>query len=192
MTSATCTRSRRRWRSSTATRSGRGANYSPSCRAADQAEERTVADQKAVHLEPTQEAGRALLARGIAGGVVMLNLLRFRPVADYSATPQLAPAEPISGAAAFRRYVEHTLPHLEQAGGELLFLGKGGHFLIGPSDERWDAVMLVRQRSVGALMAFPSTPDYLTGLGHRLAALEDSRLLPLVEGDLSATFPDGS
>ena len=44
--------------------------------------------------EPTQEAGAALFRRNIAGEVVMLNLLRFRDVADYSATPELAPDEP--------------------------------------------------------------------------------------------------
>jgi hypothetical protein len=152
----------------------------------------TVADKKGgVHLEPTQEAGRAFLARKIAGGVVMLNLLRFRQVADYSATPHLAPVQPISGAVAFRLYVEHTLPHLEQSGGELLFLGKGGPFLIGPGDERWDAVMLVRQRSVADFMAFASNREYLSGMGHRLAAREDSRLLPLVEDGTGDVFSDG-
>ena len=95
-------------------------------------------------LEPTQESGRALFARRISGKVVMLNLLRFREVADYTATPELAPKTPISGAAAYRRYLEFTLPHLEKSGGEVTFLAKGGQFLIGPTDERWDAAMLVR------------------------------------------------
>lgn len=122
-----------------------------------------MADQKGVHLEPTREAGRAFLARGISGGVVMLNLLRFRQVADYSAAPHLAPKEPASGAEAYRLYVEHTLPHLEKSGGELIFLGRGGLFLIGPGDERWDAVMLVRQRSVADFMAFASNAEYLPG-----------------------------
>jgi len=40
----------------------------------------------------------------------MLNLLRFREVADYRATPALAPPAPISGADAFQRYIDHTLP----------------------------------------------------------------------------------
>ncbi len=64
----------------------------------------------------------------------------------------------------------------------MLFLGRGGAFLIGPSDERWDAALLVRQSSVGAFMAFASDPEYMAGIGHRIAALEDSRLLPLIEG----------
>jgi hypothetical protein len=139
-------------------------------------------DKNQNYLEPTQESGRAFLARSISGSVVMLNLLRFRDTADYSATPTLSPEEPISGAAAYRLYIEHTLPHLHKSGGELIFLGMGGGFLIGPTSERWDAAMLVRQRSVGDFMAFASNPDYLEGMGHRTAALEDSRLLPLIEG----------
>jgi hypothetical protein len=119
--------------------------------------------------------------RGIVGDVVMLNLLRLRDIADYTATPQLAPAEPISGAEAFDRYVAHTLPYLEASGGSLLFLGAGGPFFIGPQGERWDRAMLVRQSSVQAFLAFASHEGYLAGVGHRLAAIADSRLLPLVE-----------
>ncbi|HEV8392395.1 MAG TPA: DUF1330 domain-containing protein [Dongiaceae bacterium] len=137
--------------------------------------------EQARHLEPTQAAGRALFQRGIAGQVVMLNLLRFRAIADYAASPELAPPAPISGAAAYERYIAHTMPYLRRSGGELMFLGEGGPFLIGPAEERWDRVMLIRQSSVQAFMAFATDAGYLAGLGHRNAALEDSRLLPLVE-----------
>ncbi|MFO1208258.1 MAG: DUF1330 domain-containing protein [Amaricoccus sp.] len=133
------------------------------------------------YLEPTEAAGRAFWGRDIAGPVVMLNLLRLRAVADYSADPQLAPAAPITGAEAFDRYVAHTLPYLEASGGALAFVGDGGPWLIGPEGERWDRAMLVRQSSVAAFMAFATDAGYLAGLGHRRAAAEDSRLLPLVE-----------
>ena len=133
------------------------------------------------YLEPTQATGRAFIERKIAGPVVMLNLLRFRATADYSDFPQLAPAQPISGAEAFRRYIDHTLPYLRDSGGELVFLGEAGAYLIGPSDERWDMVALVRQSSVESFLAFASNAAYLAGLGHRTAALEDSRLLPIIE-----------
>jgi uncharacterized protein (DUF1330 family) len=136
------------------------------------------------YLEATQESGRQFFGRGIAGPVVMLNLLRFRAAADYSATPELAPALPITGEEAYHLYIQHALPHLEKSGGNLLFFGRGGAFLIGPSDERWDAAMLVAQKSSAAFLAFASNPDYLAGIGHRLAALEDSRLLPLIESPL--------
>ena len=133
------------------------------------------------YLEPTQAAGRALFGRGIAGEVVMLNLLRFRDIADYSASPELAPDAPISGAEAYDRYIAHTLPHLKKSGGDVVFLGEGGPWLIGPEAERWDRVMLVRQQSLASFMAFARDEAYLAGLGHRTAALADSRLLPLVE-----------
>jgi hypothetical protein len=133
------------------------------------------------YLEPTQESGRAFFTRGLSGSVVMLNLLRFREVADYSESPELAPTNPVSGEQAYRLYMEHTRPFLQQSGGEVLFFGKGGPFLIGPPDERWDAAMLVRQDSIASFMAFASNQDYLAGMGHRVAALEDSRLLPIVE-----------
>jgi uncharacterized protein (DUF1330 family) len=133
------------------------------------------------YLEPTQESGRAFFMQGITGAVVMLNLLRFRATADYSAAPHLAPDTPITGEAAYRLYMDHTMPHLERSGGKLLFFGRGSAFLIGPSGERWDAAMLVQQSSATAFMAFASDAEYLAGIGHRTAALEDSRLLPLQE-----------
>jgi hypothetical protein len=77
--------------------------------------------------------------------------------------------------------MEHTLPYLKTSGGELVFYGRGGSFLIGPLDERWDAVMLVRQSGIASFLAFASNDGYLAGIGHRTAALEDSRLLPLIE-----------
>jgi uncharacterized protein (DUF1330 family) len=133
------------------------------------------------YLEPTQDSGRAFFMRGIAGSVVMLNLLRYRAIADYSASPQLAPATSITGEAAYRLYMEHTMPHLENSGGKLLFFGRGGRFLIGPDNERWDAAMLIQQSSTASFMAFASNSEYLAGIGHRAAALEDLRLLPLQE-----------
>jgi len=134
-------------------------------------------------LEVSQEAGAAFFSRNISGPVTMLNLLRFREVADYSAYPELAPNEPISGAEAYQKYIDYTLPFLKESGGDLVLLGKGGKYLIGPQEEQWDLVMLVRQNSVSDFMAFSSNEAYLIGMGHRTAALEDSRLLPLIESE---------
>lgn len=133
------------------------------------------------YLEPTQASGRAFIMRQMTGNVVMLNLLRFRDIADYIATPALAPPTPISGAEAFQRYIAHTLPYLIESGGRVEFLGIGGSLLIGPTDERWDMAMLVRQRDVESFLAFASHEAYLAGMGHRTAAVEDARLLPLSE-----------
>lgn len=139
-----------------------------------------------IYLDPTQEQGRDFFMSGLQGAVTMLNLLRFREVADYSAFPHLAPATLITGQQAYTRYMQHTMPFLQASGGELLFYGEGKSFLVGPSDEQWDAAMLVRQASAPSFLAFATNTDYLRGIGHRVAALSDSRILPLTQRDLCA------
>ena len=136
---------------------------------------------KETYLIPTQEAGQNFIMREIKGNVIMLNLLRFRKIADYSNSPELTPNNPISGKDAYQLYIEHTLPFLKSSGGEILFMGEGGNFLIGPTDEQWDAVLLIKQNNVESFLNFESNKDYLKGIGHRTAALEDSRLLPIDE-----------
>lgn len=143
---------------------------------------RTYADR--MYIEPTDENGRLLFERGIAGPVSMLNLLRFREIADYSAYPHLASSEPISGRQAYDIYSAHTMPFLLEAGGEVQFSGEGGHNFIGPLDERWDRVLIVRYPKIDALMGMVNNEAYMSGLGHRTAALEDSRLLPMVQQQL--------
>jgi uncharacterized protein (DUF1330 family) len=133
------------------------------------------------YFEPSQESGAALFKRKIIGEVVMLNMLRLRETADYSGSPELAPLTPISGREAFQRYIDHAEPLLKKSGGELILLGSGGQFFIGPSEEQWDIVMLVKQNSIENFFAFASHSEYLAGLGHRTAAILDSRLLPIVE-----------
>ena len=132
-------------------------------------------------LDPTDENIHALIARGVEGPIVMLNLLRLRATADYTASPELAPASPITGREAYERYIEHTRPFLEATGGSVMLIGEGGNFFVGPIEERWDLALLVRQTSLDSFFSFAGDQDYLAGIGHRTAALEDSRLLPLVE-----------
>lgn len=138
---------------------------------------------KPAYLDPTQEQGRDFFLSGIAGAVTMLNLLKFREVADYSQHRNLAPQAPISGEQAYLRYMRHTMPFLLASGGELLFYGSSKMFLVGPAEESWDAAMLVRQSSLQSFLAFATNADYLSGMGHRVAALADSRILPLTQQD---------
>jgi hypothetical protein len=133
------------------------------------------------YLDATEESAIELFSRNITGEIVMLNLLRFRELADYSDFPDLAPENPISGRDAFQEYIDHTLPFLHETGGDINFLGEGGKYFVGPQDERWDLAMLIRQASLDSFMAFATNEAYLAGIGHRGASLEDSRLLPLQE-----------
>ena len=125
------------------------------------------------YVDVTPEAGKRFFANPPEGPVVMLNLIRLRETADYSATPGLAPSSSISGREAYARYAAHSEPFLAEAGSEVLFSGNGTDCLIGPFEERWDLVLLVRHASVQAFLAFASNEAYLKGIGHRTAAVED-------------------
>lgn len=131
------------------------------------------------YLSPTDATARALIARGMDSPAVMLNLLKFREIADYSHAPELAPDAPISGEEAYALYAAAIAPLLAASGGEVLFSGTGGAWFIGPQGEGWDRVLLVRQASVAAFLAFAGDPDAQEAGKHRTAALADSRLLPL-------------
>ncbi len=132
-----------------------------------------------IHIAPTDRTAAALIGRGMDTPVVMLNLLKFRDIADYRAAPDRAPARPISGAEAYALYSAGITPLLQASGGEVLFEGRGGDWFIGPEGEGWDHVLLVRQASVASFLSFAQNPEAQRLGQHRTAALENSRLLPL-------------
>lgn len=132
------------------------------------------------HIHLDQSAATAFFGpEGPDGPITMLNLLRFRDNADYGPFPELAPEVPISGRRAYALYSENTLPLLQAAGGEVVMAGPAHGFLIGPPEPRWDHVLVVRYPSKDVFRSFTSNPEYLAGVGHRTAALADSRLLPI-------------
>ena len=134
------------------------------------------------YLAATPESGKQFyLDFHNKGKVVMLNLLKFKTTADYTNLESLKPEQEITGEDAYKLYMDCTLPELEKAGSRVLFYGKSGHFLIGPEAKQWDAVLLVEHQSVTQFMAFAENENYLKTAGHRAAALEDSRLLPITE-----------
>jgi len=110
--------------------------------------------------------------------IVMLNLLRFRDVAEYDGQP----ADCSGRVAYLERYGPPSLEHVARVGGELVYAGDAAAALIGPADERWDMVLLVRYPSIGAFVTMASDPAYLEIAVHRTAALADSRLVPTLEG----------
>ncbi|MEL7531029.1 MAG: DUF1330 domain-containing protein [Bacteroidota bacterium] len=135
---------------------------------------------KETYVHGTPEAGKAFFRSGLKGEVVMLNLLKYKEVADYSESPELAPETSISGEEAYRHYMKHTSPLIQKAGSSVIYAGKVMPALIGPTDENWDLMLLVKHKSVEAFIAFANDPEYLKTAGHRTAALTDSRLIPIV------------
>ncbi len=138
------------------------------------------------YINPSPESGKQFyMDFHQKGPIVMLNMLSYRKVADYSTFEDIKPENEISGQAAYNVYMKHTMPHLAKAGGKVIFFGKSKHFLIGPQDEKWDAVLLVEHQSVDKFMEFARNEAYLKTSGHRSAALADSRLLPMSQVNLN-------
>ncbi len=132
-----------------------------------------------MYLSPTPESMAALRAYDSNEPVSMLTMVRYREIADYSECPDLAPDLPISGKHAYSLYSKHTIPLLAAVGGRVILSARGGPFLIGPPEVRWDHVLVVGYPTIQAFFDLTQNPEYLAGAGHRTAALADSRLLPL-------------
>jgi uncharacterized protein (DUF1330 family) len=139
---------------------------------------------KESYLDVTQESGKLFFTSNIVGPIVMLNLLRFNEVADFTTCPELKPVSPISGRACYNMYMKHTSPFLKEAGGELLYLGNTQPYVIGPLEEKWDMMLLVKHASKEEFLKFASNEKYQKIKGYRTAALADSRLMPILEGKI--------
>jgi uncharacterized protein (DUF1330 family) len=137
------------------------------------------------YIHTTQKQGQAFfMDYHQKGKVVMLNLLRFREVADYSDLESIRPEEDLSGRAAYMLYAKNAIPLLEKAGSKVLFSGNCSGFLIGPDEEKWDYMLLVEHESAAQFIAFAQDEAYLKIAGHRTAALLSSRLLPITQSKL--------
>lgn len=136
------------------------------------------------YIKVSEEAGKSFFSKNHGTPIVMLNLLKFNEIADYSSSPHLAPEGPISGLEAYKLYMKSVYPLLSKISSEMIFSGTADQFLIGPSDEKWDAVLLVNHLNMNDFMAFASDPEYIKISGHRTAALADSRLLPIKQESL--------
>lgn len=106
--------------------------------------------------------------------LLMLNLLRYQAQAQY---PQDAAHSACSGREAYRRYSQTALAKVQGVGGEVQVMAAVQLALIGPSDEQWDEVLLVRYPDKAAFLRMLADPEYQAATVHRTAALADSRLL---------------
>lgn len=131
------------------------------------------------HVDPTPEQARAFAeTAGDDAPVFMLNLLRFNE--EVEGLEEGA----ISGAEAYALYAAATASHLARVGGEVVWAGGCGDALIGPADREWDLAAVVRYPSRAAFLEMVGDPGYQENVGHRTAAVADSRLIPCAPAEL--------
>jgi len=108
----------------------------------------------------------------------MLNFLEFRKTAVYADDARdAAPAAPISGARAYRRYGSGMAGSLAAVGGRVGWSGMALGQLAGRDDGRWHQVAIAVYPSAAAMMTMLAQPKYRAAHVHRAAALARTRLL---------------
>lgn len=117
----------------------------------------------------------------------MLNLVRFRDLANYPGDHTLA-RDGLTGAQAYALYGKHSGPVLGKVGGSILWRGTFEATLIGPSDEVWDAMFIAHYPNAHAFLAMISDPDYQRAVVHRQAAVATSRLIRTQGADVGDVF----
>lgn len=120
--------------------------------------------------DPTPEQFRALVESEDASPIVMVNLIRFKERATGI-------DEGRTGAEAYATYGQNIAPYLAEVGGEVLMATNSVESVIGPEDAEWDAVILVRYPSRKAFVAMISNPGYLKEHEHRVAGVDEARLI---------------
>lgn len=134
------------------------------------------------HIDPTREQFAAFRAIPRDGVIHMLNLVRFRERAAYP------DGREATGAEAYRAYARESGPVFRRVGGRQFWLGRFEHMLIGPPDERWDAVFIAEYPSTAAFVEMIRDPAYREAVKHRQAAVATSRLIRLEPRPGGAAF----
>jgi len=101
------------------------------------------------------------------GPFVMVNLLRFKPRAEYA---DGADAH-LTGAEAYWRYGEAVQTLVEGLGGRVRFSGQVTGLLLGEVEDLWDAVALAEYPSLAAFREMALSPAMHAIEHHRKAGL---------------------
>lgn len=110
---------------------------------------------------------QATREKGPAGPIVMVNLLKFRPRAQYE---DARPCD-LSGRDAYMLYALAVVPLLAGVGGRLLFAADVSLLMIGQVEPLWDQVALAEYPDRAALMRMATSAEYQEIAAHRIAGL---------------------
>ena len=122
---------------------------------------------------PTREKLMELASSQDKSPIVMLNLLKFREVAEYKD----GPAEKISGREAYMRYAEAMRGIVEAGGGRMLISADLKDVVIGDVSDLWDVVGLVEYPSAAGFFAIAASPEVAEIGIHREAGLAGQLLI---------------
>ncbi|MGD9802572.1 MAG: DUF1330 domain-containing protein [Hyphomicrobiaceae bacterium] len=143
------------------------------------------------YVNPTRDQFKAIFGLPLDEPVLMINLLRFRPVAEYVPDDAEYGEPAVSGAEAYRRYSAAATPVFDRVGGAQAWIGRPELVLIGPADESWDLAFIARYPTAQSFIDMLRDADYQRAVRHRNAAVADSRLIRCGELPAGRTFRPG-
>jgi hypothetical protein len=130
----------------------------------------------AAYISPDEKATEAFAALPQDQPFDMLNMIKFKDVADYAADSGFAD-KGWTGAEAYAEYGRHSGPIAQRMGATTAYGGAPQLTMIGPDSEQWDAIFVVRYPNAAAFFGLVTDAEYLKHAFHRSAAVEDSRLV---------------
>jgi uncharacterized protein (DUF1330 family) len=116
---------------------------------------------------PTAERAMAFFGGEEDGPFVMVNLLKFKPRAEYSDGTD----GHLTGAQAYARYGEGVRKLVEGLGGRVRYSGRVTGLMLGEVEELWDMVALAEYPSLAAFRAMAMSPEMHAIEHHRKAGL---------------------
>ena len=116
---------------------------------------------------PNPSAAAEFFAGPDAGPFVMVNLLRFRPTAEY---PDGTDSH-LTGREAYDRYGAGVRALIEELGRRVVYSGSVTGLLLGEVEDLWDAVGLVEYPSLVAFRQMVLSPEMRAIEPHRSAGL---------------------
>ena len=130
---------------------------------------------------PSPDQIQAFLASDLSGPVCMVNLLKFKPMAEY----EDGRGSNLSGKEAYSLYGAQMRKFCESKGGRFLFAGAVTQMIIGSVEEEWDAVAIVEYPSNEAFVEIAMSPEVQEIGIHRSAGLAGQLLIATTEGPIS-------
>ena len=116
---------------------------------------------------PAMEQAMAFFSAPEDGPFVMVNLLKFKPRAEYSDGSDAH----LTGAEAYARYGAAVRKLVEGLGGRMRYAGAVTGLLLGEVEELWDLVALAEYPSLAAFRAMALSPEMQAIEHHRRAGL---------------------
>jgi uncharacterized protein (DUF1330 family) len=126
-------------------------------------------------INPDEQQLQALLSSSVAGPLQFVNLLSYRPRAEYPEGHELT-GSGLSGAEAYGRYGAVALDHVVRRGGTLTLYNDVLQVLIGQTGP-WDQIAVMQYPEIDTFVDMIRDPDYQTGLVHRDAGLATTAIL---------------